>query len=314
MDEKVIVVEGLVKRFGQLTAVDGVSLSVRKGEVFGILGPNGAGKTTLLECVEGLQRPDAGSLHVLGLDVEREASAVKDRIGVQLQASAYFDYLTVTEILELLGAFYSRRVPAAALLSRVSLEDKAGATIRKLSGGQKQRFAIAATLVNDPEVVFLDEPTTGLDPQARRNLWGFISDVREGGRTVVLTTHYMEEAEALCDRVAIMDRGKVVALDTPSNLIQSLPAPYEIRVSLGDGLNAASALETLEAVVGIEAGKDWTISLRSRESARTVPALLDWAGRAQAGLSHLEVRTADLEEVFLALTGRGLTEDDEDRD
>ena len=239
MDEKVIVVEGLIKRFGQLTAVDGVSLSVRKGEVFGILGPNGAGKTTLLECVEGLQRPDAGSLHVLGLDVGREASAVKDRIGVQLQASAYFDFLTVTEILELLGTFYSRRVPAAALLGRVSLEDKAGATIRKLSGGQKQRFAIAATLVNDPEVVFLDEPTTGLDPQARRNLWGFISDVREGGRTVVLTTHYMEEAQALCDRVAIMDRGKVVALDTPSNLIQSLPAPYEIRVSLGDGLNAA---------------------------------------------------------------------------
>ena len=200
-----IQVEALVKRYGTLTAVDDVSFSVHEGEVFGILGPNGAGKTTTLEIIEGLQQPTAGRTLVMGMDSQREAAQVKERIGVQLQASAYFEYLTLTEILDLFGRFYPRRLPPGELLEKVDLTDKANTTVSKLSGGQKQRFTIAATLVNDPEVVFLDEPTTGLDPQARRNLWDFIQEIRGEGRTVVLTTHYMEEAQLLCQRVAIMD-------------------------------------------------------------------------------------------------------------
>ncbi|MCH8309383.1 MAG: ABC transporter ATP-binding protein, partial [Chloroflexi bacterium] len=232
--DEVISVESLSKKFGDLVAVDDISFSVRRGEVFGILGPNGAGKTTTLECIEGLQKPSSGKISVLGTEVARDPNTVKERIGVQLQASAYFDYLTLTEILELFGRFYSRSVPAAELLSTVGLEDKASATVGKLSGGQQQRFTIAATLVNDPEIVFLDEPTAGLDPQARRNLWDFVQSISSQGRTIVLTTHYMEEAEFLCDRVAIMDQGRIVTLDTPTNLVRSLPVPYEVKASTLD--------------------------------------------------------------------------------
>ena len=232
----VIQVQGLVKQFGALTAVDDVSFEVQPGEVFGILGPNGAGKTTTLECIEGLTDPTAGRTLVLGMETHRETDLVKQRIGVQLQASAYFDYLTLRKILRLFGRFYSRRIPPDDLLAKVELMDKADSTVAKLSGGQKQRFTIAATLVNNPEVVFLDEPTTGLDPQARHNLWEFIRSIHDEGRTVVLTTHYMEEAGALCQRVAIMDRAKIVALDTPANLVRGLPVPYKLRVVLdGDG-------------------------------------------------------------------------------
>ena len=215
-------VENLVKKFGSLVAVDDISFSVEQGEIFGILGPNGAGKTTTLEIIEGLQQPSDGRTSVLGMDSQRESLAVKERIGVQLQASAYFEYLTLTEILDLFGRFYSKRLSSPELLERVGLLDKAKSTISKLSGGQRQRFAIAATLINDPEVVFLDEPTAGLDPQARRNLWEFIQAIHRDGCTVVLTTHYMEEAQFLCRRVAIMDQAKIVAMDTPDNLIRSL--------------------------------------------------------------------------------------------
>ncbi|MBI4202205.1 MAG: ABC transporter ATP-binding protein, partial [Chloroflexi bacterium] len=218
-----IVVEDLVKKFGGFTAVDGVSFAVPQGEIFGILGPNGAGKTTTLEIIEGLQEPTAGRTLVMGIDTHRERERMKERIGVQLQASAYFEYLTLTEILDLFGRFYPKRLQVEELLEKVGLLEKAKATVGKLSGGQKQRFTIAAALVNDPEVVFLDEPTTGLDPQARRNLWEFIQAIHREGRTIVLTTHYMEEAQLLCQRVAIMDRGKIIALDAPNNLIRGLP-------------------------------------------------------------------------------------------
>ncbi len=303
----VIQVQGLVKRFGDLTAVDDVSFEVRRGEVFGILGPNGAGKTTTLECIEGLLSPTAGRTTVLGIDTHREPERVKQRIGVQLQASAYFDKLTLREILHLFGRFYRRRLPPDGLLERVELLEKADTTVGKLSGGQKQRFTIAATMVNDPELVFLDEPTTGLDPQARHNLWDLIQAIHAEGRTVVLTTHYMEEAESLCQRVAIMDRGKVVALDTPASLVRSLPVPYRVRGVL-EGGGASPRFEALAAVLEAHGEEDGAFTLHSSDASRTLPALLDLVGREGLRLTHLEVLTADLEDVFLTITGRRLRE------
>jgi ABC-2 type transport system ATP-binding protein len=218
----VIVVRDLRKRYGTLTAVDGVSFEVAEGEVFGILGPNGAGKTTTLEMIEGMRPIDEGDATIDGVDVARNPREVKRRIGIQLQASAFFDELTLVELLDLFGKLYGRDVDPVALLALIDLTEKAKSQVRTLSGGQKQRFSIASALVNDPRVLFLDEPTTGLDPQARRHLWGLVRRIREEGRTVVLTTHYMEEAEELCDRVAIMDGGKIIALDTPQALVDAL--------------------------------------------------------------------------------------------
>ena len=204
--DPVIQVDGLVKKFGALTAVNGVSFSVHRGEVFGIIGPNGAGKTTTLEIVEGLQKPTAGSVKVLSLGQNpRNASLIKERMGVQLQASTYFDHLTLTEILDLFGSFYHTRIPPKDLLARVDLLDKSDTILRKLSSGQKQRFSIVASLVNDPELLILDEPTTGLDPAARRSLWDLIKQIHADGKTIVLTPHYNEEAQFLYPRVAIID-------------------------------------------------------------------------------------------------------------
>jgi ABC-2 type transport system ATP-binding protein len=218
----IISVHDLRKRYGQLIAVDGVSFDVAEGEVFGILGPNGAGKTTTLEMIEGMRPIDEGSATIDGIDVRRDPREVKRRIGIQLQSSAFFDELTLVELLHLFGQLYGRDVDPQALLGLIELTEKAKSQVRTLSGGQKQRFSIASALVNDPRVLFLDEPTTGLDPQARRHMWGVIRRIREEGRTVVLTTHYMEEAEELCDRVAIMDGGRIIALDTPMALVDAL--------------------------------------------------------------------------------------------
>jgi ABC-2 type transport system ATP-binding protein len=218
----IVVARDLRKRYGNLQAVDGVSFEIAEGEVFGILGPNGAGKTTTLEMIEGMRSIDSGSAIVDGLDVAQDPRAVKARIGIQLQASSFFDELNLVELLELFGHLYDRKVAAMALLADVELTEKARSQVRTLSGGQKQRFSIAAALVNEPRVLFLDEPTTGLDPQARRHLWGLVRQIRDRGHTVVLTTHYMEEADELCDRVAIMDTGRIIALDKPLALIDAL--------------------------------------------------------------------------------------------
>ena len=218
----IILVRDLRKRYGDLVAVDGVSFEVGEGEVFGILGPNGAGKTTTLEMIEGMRPIDEGSAMIDGVDVRRNPREVKRRIGIQLQASAFFDELTLTELIDLFGQLYERDVDPAALLAMVDLTEKAKSQVRTLSGGQKQRFSIASALVNEPRVLFLDEPTTGLDPQARRHMWGLVRLIRESGHTVVMTTHYMEEAEELCDRVAIMDGGHIIALDTPQKLVDEL--------------------------------------------------------------------------------------------
>jgi ABC-2 type transport system ATP-binding protein len=220
----VIIARDLRKRYGDLRAVDGMTFEVRRGEIFGMLGPNGAGKTTTVEILEGMRRADSGSAVVDGHDVARDVKAVKSIIGVQLQAAAFFDHLRLTEIVRLFADCYGVRVDPLAALDRVGLAEKARSYYPPLSGGQKQRLSIAVALVNRPSVLFLDEPTTGLDPQARRHMWDLIKDIRSDGTTIVLTTHYMEEAEELCDRVAIVDRGRVIALDTPAALVDRLIA------------------------------------------------------------------------------------------
>jgi ABC-2 type transport system ATP-binding protein len=222
--EAVLEVTGLVKRYGGVTAVDGVSFSVQAREIFGILGPNGAGKTTTLECIETLRPADGGTILLGGLNVRLQAQEVKRIIGVQLQSSSFFDKLSLAEILVLFGEMYGRSVDPLALLDEVELRDRSRSQVVQLSGGQKQRFSIAAALVNDPVVLFLDEPTTGLDPQARRHLWGVIKRIRSEGKTIVITTHSMDEAEELCDRVAIMDAGRIIALAPPHEMIDALVA------------------------------------------------------------------------------------------
>jgi len=220
----IISVKELVKDYGTLRAVDGISFEVFEGEIFGLLGPNGAGKTTTLEIIETLREPTSGTVTVCGLSIRKEADAIKQQIGVQLQAAGYYPSLTLIELIRLFAGLYNRDVDAEEILGKVALIDKSKAKYKELSGGQKQRFSIATTLINQPRVVFLDEPTTGLDPQARRNLWDLIRDIRAKGTTVVITTHYMDEAEQLCDRVAIVEKGKVIAIDTPDALIDKLVA------------------------------------------------------------------------------------------
>ena len=217
-----IEVTDLRRSYGELVAVDGISFTVKRNEIFGMLGPNGAGKTTTVEILEGLRAADSGKVTVAGVDVLRHPTQVKHLIGVQLQSSAFMDLLKLTELLDLFASYYRRTVNSHALLDKVELGDKAGVYVKNLSGGQKQRFSVAAALVNEPQVLFLDEPSTGLDPQARHNLWDLIRSLRDEGRTVMLTTHYMEEAETLCDRVAIMDHGKILRLATPDTLVSEL--------------------------------------------------------------------------------------------
>lgn len=224
MSENIIEVDNLVKNYGNFQAVKGISFSVKKGEVFGLLGPNGAGKSTTLEIIETLREKTSGKIQVAGFDLDKSPEAIKKIIGVQLQTSGYYPNLKLTELIDLFSGLYNRSVDALALLDRVNLRDKADAKVKELSGGQKQRFSVATTLINDPQIIFLDEPTTGLDPQARRSLWDLIKSIREKGTTVIITTHYMDEAEVLCDRVAIIDSGKIIALETPDKLIDDLLA------------------------------------------------------------------------------------------
>ena len=310
MANDLITVESLTKRYGGVLAVDGVSFTVREGEIFGILGPNGAGKTTTLECIEGVIAPTSGAITVLGMDAARDSDKIKRRVGVHLQASAYFDYLTLREILDLFARVYGCAPSADSLLESVGLRDRAGVSVAKLSGGQRQRFAIAAALVNDPEVLFLDEPTAGLDPQARRGLWDFVRSLRQRGRGVVMTTHYIEEAQALCDRVAIMDKGRIAALDTPANLIRALPSPHRVTVGLDampDG--GADALRDLDAVTdAVQTADGGAVVLRTSDPTATVSALSAWLSRSGARLTRLEIESATLEDAFLALAGREIGE------
>lgn len=220
--ENIISVSNLKKSFGDVKAVRGISFDVKKGEIFGMLGPNGAGKTTTLEMLEGLKKCDSGNMKVANIDVCKDRQGVKSRIGVQLQSSAFFDNLNLKELIRFFASLYHVRVDPMRILEEVGLSEKAKAQVQKLSGGQKQRFSIASALVNKPEVLFLDEPTTGLDPQARRHLWELVRSINKKGMTIVITTHYMDEAEELCNRVAIIDEGKIIDIDTPHNLVEKL--------------------------------------------------------------------------------------------
>lgn len=292
---------------GTFAAVAGITLSVRGGEIFGILGPNGAGKTTTLEIVEGLTPADDGTVRVLGLDPLTDPDAVKRRIGVQLQSSAYFEHLRLAELLELFGSFYPRRLEPEALLERVGLLEKRNALVGELSGGQAQRFSIVAALVNDPEAVFLDEPTTGLDPQARRVIWDLIRGLAGEGRTVVLTTHYMEEAETLSDRVAVIDHGRIVAVDTPAALIGRHGSGRRISFSVPTPIEVGR-LADIEGVTDVRSRVNGSASyeLSVSEVDAAVPALYAWAGTAGVALTDVQIRTSTLEDVFLNLTGNSL--------
>jgi len=220
--KKIIEVQNLVKKYGDFTAVKGISFSVNEGEIFGLLGPNGAGKSTTLEIIETLREKTGGKVFVDGMDLDLEPNEIKKIIGVQLQTSGYYPGLNLTELIKLFSGLYNQKVDVTEFLNLVNLKDKAKAKYKELSGGQKQRFSIATTLINQPKIIFLDEPTTGLDPQARRNLWDLITDIRKKGTTVIITTHYMNEAEVLCDRVAVIDSGKIIAIDNPDQLIDDL--------------------------------------------------------------------------------------------
>ena len=312
--DAVISIRELAKRYGELVAVDGISFEVCRGEVFGILGPNGAGKTTTLEMVEGLTHPDGGEVVVDGLPVWPDPTAVKARIGVQLQATALFDYLRLHEIIHLFGSCYGgRRTPSEidALLERVGLLEKRTSFADQLSGGQAQRLSIALALVNDPVVTFLDEPTTGLDPRARRALWDVIRAINEAGTTLVLTTHYMEEAERLCERVAVMDHGHVMALDTPRALVHGLGADAHVTFTLSEPLPLA-ALCGLDGVSSCSAHDGGGYVIIAGNAQRAVVSLLDLAAARGLTIENLDVQGANLEDVFLRMTGRKLADEEEE--
>ena len=297
---------GLVKRYADVVAVNGLDLEVRRGECFGLLGPNGAGKTTTIEILEGLTPPDAGEVEILGSRWDRDGKALRERMGISLQETQLNEKLTVGETVRLFRSFYQQGRDPEVVLTRLSLDEKRNARVGKLSGGQKQRLAVACALVGDPELLFLDEPTTGLDPQSRLQLWQQVMDFRAGGGTVLLTTHYMDEAERLCDRVAIVDRGQVIALGTPADLISSLHAANVIEFSSEPEMDEAS----LRALPGVtephRRGPNWSLPVGSL--AETVPALLAHVERSGAKLINLSTHRATLEDLFVSLTGRALRE------
>jgi len=302
-----LTIRNLRKSYGDVVAVDGVDLDVRSGECFGLLGPNGAGKTTTIEICEGLLDPDTGDVEVLGLTWRANERELRERLGVQLQETQVSDKLTVHETVRLFRSFYPRGMTVDEALALVQLEEKRSARVGTLSGGQKQRLALACSIIGDPALLFLDEPTTGLDPQSRRQLWDLIARFRAERRTVVLTTHYMDEAERLCDRVAIVDHGRVIALDTPRALIASLGAEHVVTFTL-EGNQPAPANSDLGALDGVTAVRrnNGAFELTSAELRRTLPALLAFLERARLPLAELRTHSATLEDVFVALTGRHL--------
>jgi ABC-2 type transport system ATP-binding protein len=298
---------GLVKRYADVVAVDGLDLEVARGECFGLLGPNGAGKTTTIEILEGLLLPDAGSVDVLGLQWGNHDRELRERLGIQLQETQFSDKLTVAEITRLFRSFYKRGRSVDEVLAHVGLEAKRDARYVALSGGQKQRLAVACALVGSPDLLFLDEPTTGLDPQSRRQLWSLLEGYRATGGTILLTTHYMDEAEALCDRVAVVDKGKVIALGTPRELIRSLGAEHVIEFGMVDGepLPEADVLRGLPGVRDVRMDGA-ACGLVASEMHAAIPALLDHLGARRTKLAFLTTHSATLEDVFMALTGRHL--------
>ncbi|MEX2153923.1 MAG: ABC transporter ATP-binding protein [Gemmatimonadaceae bacterium] len=307
MTQTALALRGLHKSYGKIHAVTALDLTVTAGECFGLLGPNGAGKTTTIEICEGLLEPDSGEVEVLGMRWSTHAHQLREQLGIQLQETQLSEKLTVTETVRLFRSFYRSGPPVEEVVALVQLEEKRAARVGTLSGGQKQRLAVACAIVGDPRLLFLDEPTTGLDPQSRRQLWDLIGRFRAEGRTVVLTTHYMDEAEHLCDRVAIVDHGRVIALDTPRALISSLGAEHVVGFTLEEGSNSADE-QALRALDGVSAVRreDEAFELTTTELRRTMPALLALAERSGLRVAVLRTHSATLEDVFVALTGRHL--------
>jgi ABC-2 type transport system ATP-binding protein len=301
-----LAIAGLRKRYGDVVAVDGLDLTVARGECFGLLGPNGAGKTTTIEICEGLTEPDAGVVSVLGLNHRNHARELRSRIGISLQETQLGEKLTVEETLALFHSFYPRRRPIDEVIAAVQLGEKRRARVGQLSGGQKQRLALACALVGDPELFFLDEPTTGLDPQSRRQLWELIEGFKAAGRTVILTTHYMDEAERLCHRVAIVDHGRVIALGTPRELIAQLGSEHvvEFRLDGGPPLDEAELL-VVPGVTKVRRAAE-RYQLEVTRVHQTVPAILEALRARGAVLTELGTHSATLEDLFVHLTGRHL--------
>jgi len=304
----VIDVVCLVKHYGFVKAVDDITFQVEPGEIFGMLGPNGAGKTTTVEIIEGLRQADSGHVSVMGLDVSRVPSRIKQRIGIQLQAPSLLPLLRVEEILDTFAGFYEHHLSVVEVLELLSLQESRKVLVKNLSGGQQQRLSVAMAFVNDPEIAFLDEPTTGLDPQARRGLWSVIEGMRSKGKTVFLTTHYMEEAERLCDRVAIIDYGKIIAIGTPNDLIREYFKERAIQFEM-EAPPSLSVLQDFPGAtqVAVDAGE---VVIYSKNIPATMSALLRYAenSRPAGQLKDLHVRQATLEDVFLKLTGRKIRE------
>jgi ABC-2 type transport system ATP-binding protein len=301
-----ISIKDLKKYYGEVKAVDGISLDVEEREIFGILGPNGAGKTTTLEMVETLREADSGEIHVLGMDVREDPKAIKEIIGVQLQTTVFFDNLKVRETIDLFSSFYPDTLPIDELIATVALGDRASAMVSDLSGGQHKRLSISLALVNDPKIVFLDEPTTGLDPQARRRIWEIIEGLRDQDKTVVVTTHYIEEAEYLCDRVAVMDHGKIIALGTPDALIDEHVSDSIITFRLSGPVE----VKIIEAILGVK-----NADLRNGEylvstaiPQETLVGIFAMAHEQQVKAVDINMKRATLEDVFLKITGRRIRE------
>ena len=311
-----LLIRGLHKAFADVKAVDGIDLEVQRGECFGLLGPNGAGKTTTIEICEGLTDPDAGTVELLGLNWKSGSKELRQRIGIQLQETQFPDKLTVEETIRLFRSFFRNGMSVDESVKVAQLEEKRRSRVGGLSGGQKQRLAMATALVGDPELLFLDEPTTGLDPQARRHLWDLVEELKRAGRTIILTTHYMDEAERLCDRVAIMDHGKVIALGTPQQLIATLGGEdiVEFAVSAKDASRLHEALlqpEHLTSIPGVQSHRvdDSLHQLSVSELHTAVPRIISAVEDQGLHLSEFRTHSATLEDVFVRLTGRKLRDE-----
>lgn len=302
-------IRGLRKAFDDVVAVDGLDLEVMRGECFGLLGPNGAGKTTTIEICEGLTKPDAGSVELLGLQWKGQANELRQRIGVQLQETQFPEKLEVKEVLTLFRSFFKQGLTIEQSIAMAQLEEKRSARVGGLSGGQKQRLAMACALVGDPELLFLDEPTTGLDPQARRNLWDLVDELKRSGRTIILTTHYMDEAERLCDRVAVMDHGRIIALGTPKELIASIGGEQIVEFATGAGVALDPA--RLTVLPGIHSYKMFAgvHQLSVSELHTAVPEIFAALAEQQLPLTEFRTHSATLEDVFVSLTGRNLRDE-----
>ena len=314
LGDHALLIRGLRKVYADVVAVDGIDLEVGRGECFGLLGPNGAGKTTTIEICEGLTTPDGGTVELLGLNWQTHANELRQRIGVQLQETQFSDKATVEEMLRLFRSFYRKGLSVDEAIKMAQLDEKRKSRIGGLSGGQKQRLAMACALVGDPELLFLDEPTTGLDPQARRHLWDLVDDLKRAGRTIILTTHYMDEAERLCDRVGIMDHGKIIALGTPQQLIASIGGEHIVEFALATDTNIdAAAIDTarLTAIAGIQSHRvDAGLhQLSVSELHVAVPRIFAELTNQGLHLSEFRTHSATLEDVFVGLTGRNLRDE-----